>query len=106
MMDSAGPNQNPPDFMAPRRGFLVCEVVPCFVPIAIAIPNARASATASAKTMGIAGDFPGQLYEATDWNCGYPDMVRLPNDEIFCVFYTAYRHGDSEIHGLWLQDET
>ena len=50
--------------------------------------------------------FSGQLYEATDWNCGYPDMVRLPNDEIFCVFYTAYRHGDSEIHGLWLQDET
>ncbi len=50
--------------------------------------------------------FAGRLYESIDWNCGYPDMVRLPSDEIFCVFYTAYRDGDSEIHGLWLRDET
>ena len=50
--------------------------------------------------------FIGQLYESIDWNCGYPDMVRLPNNEIFCVFYTAYCNGNSEIHGLRLRDNT
>ena len=55
---------------------------------------------------GQSWQFAGQLYEGTDWNCGYPDMVRLPSNEIFCVFYTSYDKGDAQIHGLRLRDET
>ena len=55
---------------------------------------------------GLTWQYAGQLVPATDWNCGYPDMVRLPAGEIFCVYYTAYQDGDSQVRGLWLRDET
>ena len=56
-----------------------------------------------------AGDtwiFSDRLYQAADWNCGYPDLVRLAGGEIFCVFYTSYSDGDCQVHGLFLRDET
>ncbi len=46
--------------------------------------------------------YAGQLYAGTDWNCGYPSLARLPNGELFCVYYTCYEGGNSEVHGLFL----
>ena len=57
------------------------------------------------KDDGETWQFGGQLYQARDWNCGYPDLVRLPGGEIFCVFYTEYNAGDCQVRGLFLQNE-
>jgi hypothetical protein len=49
--------------------------------------------------------FAGQLYEGTDWNCGYPGLVALPNGELFCAYYSCYDNaGNSEVHGLFLRE--
>lgn len=50
-------------------------------------------------------EFAGRLYRAKDWNCGYPDLVRLPSGEVLCVFYTDYVGGDCEIRGLFLREQ-
>jgi hypothetical protein len=53
---------------------------------------------------GKSWQFGGQLYQARDWNCGYPDLVRLPSGELFCVFYALCHDGGSEVHGLFLHE--
>lgn len=53
---------------------------------------------------GATWEYAGRLYEGTDWNCGYPALVQLPSNEIFCVYYTCYEHGNCEIHGLFLRE--
>ena len=52
------------------------------------------------------------LYESSGaysgWGsaCGYPAVVRLPDDRIFCVFHTDFVDQNSEIRGLFLRDTT
>ena len=46
----------------------------------------------------------GRLYLGTDWNCGYPSMVRLPNGVLLCVYYSCYENGSSEVHGMFLEE--
>lgn len=51
----------------------------------------------------------GNLYEAPNWDCAYPSLVRLPNGNIFCSFYTSAVpdiYGPCEIHGYILRDKT
>lgn len=51
----------------------------------------------------------GNLYNGSNVDCAYPSMVRLPNGDIFCAYYTAAEpawRGWCEIHGLLLQDLT
>ena len=38
--------------------------------------------------------------------CGYPAVVRLDDEQIFCVFHTDFVDQNSEIRGLWLRDTT
>ena len=47
----------------------------------------------------------GQLYSGANWDCAYPVIVRLPDDRIFCSYYTSYVDGDCEIRGMWLSDD-
>ena len=47
--------------------------------------------------------YAGRIYEGTDWNCGYPCVVRLPDGQLFCVYYTCYERGNSEVHGAFLR---
>ena len=51
---------------------------------------------------GTTWEYAGRLYEGTDWNCGYPSLVRLPDGSLFCVYYTCYVDGGSEVHGAVL----
>jgi hypothetical protein len=44
--------------------------------------------------------YAGRLYEGADWNCGYPGLVTLADGQLFCVYYTCYQQGNSELHGL------
>ena len=52
------------------------------------------------------------LYESSgaygSWGsaCGYPAVVRLADDGIFCIFHTDFVDQDSEIRGFFLRDET
>lgn len=49
------------------------------------------------------------LYDASNLDCAYPSLVRLPNGDIFCSYYTAAEPaftGWCEIHGLFLRDLT
>ena len=54
----------------------------------------------------------GQLYHATGaysgWAeaCGYPDVVRLLDGDLFCIYHTRFVDGDSEVRGLFLRDQT
>jgi len=46
-------------------------------------------------------EFAGQLYEGTDWNCGYPGLVTLPGGDLFCAYYSCYDgRGNSEVQGV------
>lgn len=53
---------------------------------------------------GTTWEYAARLYEGTDWNCGYPSLVRLPSGELFCVYYTCYEGGNSEVHGLFMTE--
>nr|ADI19360.1 hypothetical protein [uncultured Chloroflexi bacterium HF0500_03M05] len=55
---------------------------------------------------GATWTYAGRLYDGTDWNCGYPSLVRLPNDKLLCVYYTCYEKANSEIHGVFLADRS
>lgn len=46
----------------------------------------------------------GQLYKAPNLDCAFPSLLRLSNGQLFCVFYTSFVDGNSEIHGLFLED--
>lgn len=51
----------------------------------------------------------GNLYDGGNVDCAYPSLVRLPNGDIFCAYYTAAEPpwtGWCEIHGLLLRDLT
>jgi hypothetical protein len=51
----------------------------------------------------------GNLYDGSNMDCAYPSLVRLPNGDIFCAYYTAAEPawtGWCEIHGLLLRDLT
>ena len=54
---------------------------------------------------GATWTYVARLYEGTDWNCGYPSLVRLPNGKLLCVYYTCYEKGNSEVHGVFLADK-
>ena len=48
----------------------------------------------------------GQLYSGPNRDCCYPVIVRLPDDRLFCTYYTSFVDGDCEVRGMWLSDET
>lgn len=48
----------------------------------------------------------GQIYSGSDWNCGYPAMVRLVDESLFCVYYSCYKQKNSEVHGVHLKITT
>ena len=52
---------------------------------------------------GAAWEYAGRIYDGADWNCGYPGVVRLPDGRLFCVYYTCYEGGNSEVHGAFLR---
>ena len=49
--------------------------------------------------------YAAQVYQGTDWNCGYPSVVRLPDGRLFCVYYSCYEGFNSEIHGVYLSED-
>lgn len=49
--------------------------------------------------------YAAQVYRGTDWNCGYPSVVRLPDGRLFCVYYSCYEGFNSEVHGVYLSEE-
>ena len=53
---------------------------------------------------GATWEYAGRLYEGADWNCGYPGLVSLPDGNLFCVYYTCYVKGSSEVHGAFLAE--
>lgn len=56
--------------------------------------------------------YGGQLYHAegtySGWAeaCGYPDVARLPDGQLFCIYHTRFVDGDSQVRGLFLKDNT
>ena len=52
---------------------------------------------------GRSWEFAGRIYEGPDWNCGYPGVVPLPDGKLFCVYYTWYDEGSSEVHGAFFE---
>ncbi len=42
--------------------------------------------------------------ESTNFDSSYPSFVRLASGEIFCVYYTVFRNGNSEIEGAFLTE--
>lgn len=51
---------------------------------------------------GVSWNYVGHIYEGKDWNCGYPSVVRLQDRQFFCVYYTCYEGGNSEVHGAFV----
>ncbi len=54
---------------------------------------------------GVNWAYAAQVYRGTDWNCGYPSAVRLPDGRIFCVYYTCYEGFASEVQGVYINDD-
>ena len=54
---------------------------------------------------GMNWEYAGQVYEGTDWNCGYPSVVRLQDGRLFCVYYSCYSGFNSEVQGVYLSDD-
>ena len=50
-------------------------------------------------------EYAAQVYEGTDWNCGYPSAVRLPDGRLFCVYYSCYEGFNSEVHGVYICED-
>ena len=52
----------------------------------------------------------GFLYKGTNLDCAYPSLVRLPDDRIFCAFYTSMEKDGSgqncDIRGLLIEDRS
>ena len=49
--------------------------------------------------------YAAQVYRGTDWNCGYPSAVRLPDGRLFCVYYSCYEGFGSEVHGVYISED-
>ena len=64
-------------------------------------PGVSASVT---HDNGVSWEYAARLYEASDWNCGYPGVVRLPGGRLLCVYYTSYEAGNCEVHGMFLRE--
>jgi hypothetical protein len=75
-------------------------------------PNRPGIAYSVTYDHGESWQYGEQIYEApapyTGWAaaCGYPSMVALDDDTLFCVFHTAFEAGNSDIRGLFLRDLT
>ena len=52
---------------------------------------------------GVTWNYVGHIYEGKDWNCGYPSLIRLQDMQLFCVYYTCYEDGNSEVHGAFVE---
>ncbi|MBA3274523.1 MAG: exo-alpha-sialidase [Chloroflexia bacterium] len=51
----------------------------------------------------------GHLYRGANYDCAYPSLVRLPDGNLYCAFYTAAipaYTGPCEVHGLLLRDHS
>ena len=42
----------------------------------------------------------GRLHAADAFRCGSPTVVRRPNGDLFCVYFTAVEHGRSDVVGV------
>jgi hypothetical protein len=59
---------------------------------------------------GLKWQFVTRLYRGGSADCGYPSIVRLSDDRIYCVFYTSpsgdFQPLNTEIRGLVLEDRS
>ena len=67
-------------------------------------PARRGVSVSMTRDSGQSWRWLGQLYRAPNLDCGYPSLMRLPTGELLCVFYTSFVEGNSEIHGVFLQE--
>ena len=57
------------------------------------------------KDCGKSWEYSAQVYQGTDWNCGYPSVVRLSDGHLFCVYYSCYQGFNSEVHGVYISED-
>lgn len=73
-------------------------------------PDALGMSCAVSEDLGCTWRVLGHLYRGANRDCAYPSLVHLPDDRIFCAFYTAAQPdamtGACEIHGLLLRDRS
>jgi len=48
--------------------------------------------------------FIGRLHAADAFRCGSPTVVRRPNGDLFCVYFTAVDHGRSDVVGVTFRE--
>jgi hypothetical protein len=50
--------------------------------------------------------YVGQFWTSPGYtnDCGYPSLVRLPNDDVLCAFYTPFVEANNEIHAWVLRE--
>ena len=65
-------------------------------------PGVSVSVTADG---GEAWTYAAQVYQGTDWNCGYPSVVRLADGRLFCVYYSCYDGFNSEVQGVYISED-
>ena len=65
-------------------------------------PDRHGVSASLSHDSGATWEYADRLYEGSDWNCGYPSLVQLPGGKLFCVYYTSYVEGSSEVHGALL----
>ena len=65
-------------------------------------PGVSVSVTADGGTNWT---YAAQVYPGTDWNCGYPSAVRLPDGRLLCVYYSCYEDFNSEVHGAYITED-
>ena len=49
---------------------------------------------------GLTWEHLADLYIGANLDCSYPSMVLLPDGRIFCVYYTSFAGGNSDIEGV------
>ena len=65
-------------------------------------PGVSVSVTADG---GAEWTYTAQVYQGTDWNCGYPSVVRLSDGRLFCVYYSCYEGYGSEVQGVYISED-
>jgi predicted neuraminidase len=47
----------------------------------------------------------GRLHAANAFRCGSPTVVRLPDGDLFCVYFTAVDGGRSDVVGVTFREQ-
>jgi hypothetical protein len=57
------------------------------------------------RDTGRTWQYAGRLHAADAFRCGSPTVVRLPDGDLFCVYFTAVDHGRGDVVGLTLREQ-